>query len=170
MTLTLFVQWIFIVFHRFDNMDETYLDDMINTIVTQTYYCLDISKWRRFGTDSPTTPTTYFLDFFPRNMRRLLTNTQNSQRLKWETSPCQCKNIKHAGEISAKSAIIYRLFYGEDSRENFRKIPTKLVNFSTNLWKSHKIWLFFPQPIRSTVWMVGSQVFTSTILKAVIKI
>ena len=81
---------------------------MINTIVMQTYYCLDISKWCRFGTDSPMTPTTYFLDFLPRNMRRLLTNTQNSQRLKWETSPCQCKNIKHAREISAKSIDFQR--------------------------------------------------------------
>ena len=74
-------------------------------------------------------------------------------------------------EIPTKSAIIYRLFYGECSPENFHEIPTKLVDFSKNLSKSRKIWLFFPQPIRSTVWMVGwAQVFTSTILKVVNKI
>ena len=60
----------------------------------------------------------------------------------------QCKAdwfiAKFALKITTKSAIFYRLLFGEVCLENSREITAKLADFSVNLsQKTPRIWLFF---------------------------
>ena len=70
-----------------------------------------------------------------------------SDQRKTDRSPA-----KFALKITTKSAVFYRLLFGEVCPEISREIPAKLADFSMNLFqKSREIWLFSPRPIRSPV-------------------